>query len=260
MNWICNILYTDKLKFCLQNCHKCKVKFDEKTTIHHCRACGQGFCEGCSTKKRPCAERNWGMEPVRVCDLCCEKKDSDQHMSGWVLYAFILLWYVGWWSGPSLVDVLLRFYQLNDLLTLGHVSGIICCAVYDHLCRAVDVKFRVFCWKFLHNCFFFVRTRVWWQDDLHAILVDRFVLPGLLLMSLCVMLPYLYLSLPLIIKTCEYKRMKFKWMIVICSLVLMPYNFRFWTRRKQWTDATQSRRSDRINRWCHRINSQLPAR
>ena len=55
-----------------QNCAKCEVLFDEKLQIHHCRACGRGFCESCSSHRRPVPERNWGMEPVRVCDVCYE--------------------------------------------------------------------------------------------------------------------------------------------------------------------------------------------
>jgi len=54
----------------LQNCAKCDVPFDEALQIHHCRACGRGFCESCSSHRRPVPERNWGMEPVRVCDVC----------------------------------------------------------------------------------------------------------------------------------------------------------------------------------------------
>ena len=55
-----------------QRCAKCEVPFDEMVQIHHCRACGRGFCESCSSHRRPVPERNWGMEPVRVCDVCYE--------------------------------------------------------------------------------------------------------------------------------------------------------------------------------------------
>lgn len=37
---------------------------------HHCRACGHGFCDECSSKKKPVPERGWGQDPVRVCDEC----------------------------------------------------------------------------------------------------------------------------------------------------------------------------------------------
>ncbi|XP_070377757.1 zinc finger FYVE domain-containing protein 1-like isoform X2 [Dermacentor albipictus] len=61
----------------IQACHKCKSKFPPEEKKHHCRACGNGFCEGCSSKKRPVPERGWGTEPVRVCDSCFDK-ESDQ--------------------------------------------------------------------------------------------------------------------------------------------------------------------------------------
>ena len=39
--------------------------------IHHCRACGEGFCNECSDYKRPVPERGWGEEEaVRVCRDC----------------------------------------------------------------------------------------------------------------------------------------------------------------------------------------------
>ena len=39
--------------------------------IHHCRACGEGFCHECSDFKRPVPERGWDPEePVRVCRDC----------------------------------------------------------------------------------------------------------------------------------------------------------------------------------------------
>ncbi|ESN91775.1 hypothetical protein HELRODRAFT_108518 [Helobdella robusta] len=54
----------------IKTCRKCEKLFDEYTAIHHCRSCGKGFCDACSSKKRPVPERNWGMSPVRVCDDC----------------------------------------------------------------------------------------------------------------------------------------------------------------------------------------------
>uniref|UniRef100_A0A3P9KYE5 Zinc finger, FYVE domain containing 1 n=1 Tax=Oryzias latipes TaxID=8090 RepID=A0A3P9KYE5_ORYLA len=50
-------------------CHKCSQEFQPNTTKHHCRACGEGFCDACSSKSRPVPERGWGPAPVRVCDL-----------------------------------------------------------------------------------------------------------------------------------------------------------------------------------------------
>ncbi|KAM7368087.1 hypothetical protein PAMP_014338 [Pampus punctatissimus] len=52
------------------NCHKCGEEFQPNDTKHHCRACGEGFCDACSSKSRPVPERGWGLAPVRVCDAC----------------------------------------------------------------------------------------------------------------------------------------------------------------------------------------------
>ncbi|KAG7240303.1 hypothetical protein INR49_027114, partial [Caranx melampygus] len=51
-------------------CHKCAEEFQPNDTKHHCRSCGEGFCDACSSKTRPVPERGWGLAPVRVCDAC----------------------------------------------------------------------------------------------------------------------------------------------------------------------------------------------
>ncbi|XP_072023590.1 zinc finger FYVE domain-containing protein 1-like [Amphiura filiformis] len=58
----------------ISNCHKCRKHFDTSKQIHHCRACGEGFCDDCSEKTAPVPERGWGDGPVRVCDDCYAKK------------------------------------------------------------------------------------------------------------------------------------------------------------------------------------------
>ncbi|XP_061610667.1 zinc finger FYVE domain-containing protein 1 [Phyllopteryx taeniolatus] len=55
-------------------CHKCAVDFQANDTKHHCRACGEGFCDACSSKARPVPERGWGLAPVRVCDACFQNR------------------------------------------------------------------------------------------------------------------------------------------------------------------------------------------
>ncbi|MBN3304972.1 ZFYV1 protein, partial [Amia calva] len=55
-------------------CHKCSITFQDNDTKHHCRACGEGFCDCCSSKSRPVPERGWGLAPVRVCDSCFEQR------------------------------------------------------------------------------------------------------------------------------------------------------------------------------------------
>ncbi|XP_063050208.1 zinc finger FYVE domain-containing protein 1-like [Engraulis encrasicolus] len=57
-------------------CHKCAEVFQESESKHHCRACGEGFCDWCSSKLRPVPERGWGLTPVRVCDACYEHKGA----------------------------------------------------------------------------------------------------------------------------------------------------------------------------------------
>ncbi|GAB6021662.1 Zinc finger FYVE domain-containing protein 1 [Chamberlinius hualienensis] len=51
-------------------CHQCGHHFDSTDPKHHCRSCGQGFCEECSNYYRPVPERGWGDSPVRVCKEC----------------------------------------------------------------------------------------------------------------------------------------------------------------------------------------------
>lgn len=59
-----------KIRFSLQNCHGCKTNF-ERTGLHkhHCRACGEGFCNPCSMHQMPVPARGWTY-PVRVCNSC----------------------------------------------------------------------------------------------------------------------------------------------------------------------------------------------
>uniref|UniRef100_A0A452R7B4 Zinc finger FYVE-type containing 1 n=1 Tax=Ursus americanus TaxID=9643 RepID=A0A452R7B4_URSAM len=57
------------------SCSKCATSFKDNDTKHHCRACGEGFCDSCSSKTRPVPERGWGPAPVRVCDNCYEARN-----------------------------------------------------------------------------------------------------------------------------------------------------------------------------------------
>ncbi|XP_043522178.1 zinc finger FYVE domain-containing protein 1-like isoform X2 [Frieseomelitta varia] len=58
----------------IKHCHKCKTLFGLTDTKHHCRACGEGFCEQCSSKTKCVPSRNWHT-PVRVCDICYNKDE-----------------------------------------------------------------------------------------------------------------------------------------------------------------------------------------
>ncbi|XP_007234581.2 zinc finger FYVE domain-containing protein 1 [Astyanax mexicanus] len=54
----------------ITECHGCKRVFEEAERKHHCRSCGEGFCQACSTRSMPVPEKGWGSSPVRVCDAC----------------------------------------------------------------------------------------------------------------------------------------------------------------------------------------------
>lgn len=54
-------------------CHICKRNFElTGLSKHHCRNCGEGFCNTCSKTKMPVPNRGW-FDPVRVCDDCKEE-------------------------------------------------------------------------------------------------------------------------------------------------------------------------------------------
>ncbi|XP_044292900.1 zinc finger FYVE domain-containing protein 1 isoform X1 [Varanus komodoensis] len=57
------------------HCHNCQKEFSIKLSKHHCRACGQGFCDECSHERRAVPSRGWD-HPVRVC-FNCNKKPGD---------------------------------------------------------------------------------------------------------------------------------------------------------------------------------------
>lgn len=61
-------------------CYKCGAGFEDNDTKHHCRACGEGFCDGCSSKTRPVPERGWGLAPVRVCDACFQNRGIPEEL------------------------------------------------------------------------------------------------------------------------------------------------------------------------------------
>ncbi|XP_075257475.1 zinc finger FYVE domain-containing protein 1-like isoform X3 [Convolutriloba macropyga] len=51
----------------------------ETLTRHHCRACGKGFCDSCSSYRMPVPERGWGDEAVRVCFSCYKKSSNNNN-------------------------------------------------------------------------------------------------------------------------------------------------------------------------------------
>lgn len=53
-------------------CHRCRVQFSLVQRKHHCRNCGQIFCQKCSSQNAPIPR--FGIEKeVRVCEACFEK-------------------------------------------------------------------------------------------------------------------------------------------------------------------------------------------
>uniref|UniRef100_A0A3Q3WK95 FYVE-type domain-containing protein n=1 Tax=Mola mola TaxID=94237 RepID=A0A3Q3WK95_MOLML len=59
----------------ITQCHQCSKIFTAAMSKHHCRACGQGVCDSCSTHIRPVPSRGWD-HPVRVCDSCHARTDN----------------------------------------------------------------------------------------------------------------------------------------------------------------------------------------
>lgn len=59
----------------ITHCAVCNTEFEEKITKHHCRACGEGVCNPCSSLRRPVPSRGWDHN-VRVCHECAKKKDA----------------------------------------------------------------------------------------------------------------------------------------------------------------------------------------
>ncbi|XP_030767171.1 zinc finger FYVE domain-containing protein 1-like isoform X2 [Sitophilus oryzae] len=59
----------------IKACFKCNVSFipsgSNKILLdkHHCRKCGEGFCDACSSRTCPVPQKGWP-DPVRVCDFC----------------------------------------------------------------------------------------------------------------------------------------------------------------------------------------------
>lgn len=58
------------------SCSKCATSFKDNNTKHHCRACGEGFCDSCSSKTWLVPEWGCAPEPMQVCDNCYEARNS----------------------------------------------------------------------------------------------------------------------------------------------------------------------------------------
>ncbi|KAI4557115.1 hypothetical protein MJT46_013794 [Ovis ammon polii x Ovis aries] len=65
-----------KPNFQILSCSKRATSFKDNDTKHHCRACGEGFCDSCSSKTWPVPEWGCAPEPMQVCDNCYEARNS----------------------------------------------------------------------------------------------------------------------------------------------------------------------------------------
>ncbi|RDD40267.1 Zinc finger FYVE domain-containing protein 1 [Trichoplax sp. H2] len=63
-------------------CKACQCSISGDNKIHHCRCCGEGFCDDCSANEMPVPWRGWGQIPVRVCQSCFSSyKDLNHSIS-----------------------------------------------------------------------------------------------------------------------------------------------------------------------------------
>jgi len=56
------------------NCHQCNTMFTQVIRKHHCRLCGEVFCDKCSSHKVTVAEI--GINKERACDACFNYQDK----------------------------------------------------------------------------------------------------------------------------------------------------------------------------------------
>lgn len=76
----------------IHKCHNCQSNFEKyNLSKHHCRDCGEVFCNSCSIKRIAVPHRGW-MEPSRVCDDCHRKlsKGIDDGEFWCYIYLYIL--------------------------------------------------------------------------------------------------------------------------------------------------------------------------
>ncbi|CAK4697270.1 hypothetical protein LEN26_020682 [Aphanomyces euteiches] len=55
----------------VDRCYQCQAFFSLVLRRHHCRRCGNVFCDSCSSARMPLVSAGF-FTPVRVCDSCCE--------------------------------------------------------------------------------------------------------------------------------------------------------------------------------------------
>lgn len=63
----------------ITQCRSCEERFGETDVKHHCRACGDGFCDKCSSNTCEVPHKGWPT-PVRVCDDCYKRRSEFQNL------------------------------------------------------------------------------------------------------------------------------------------------------------------------------------
>ncbi|EGG21126.1 hypothetical protein DFA_01001 [Cavenderia fasciculata] len=55
----------------MAHCLNCNLQFNTIQRRHHCRQCGNIFCNNCSSKRQPLPQLHYD-KPVRICNRCCD--------------------------------------------------------------------------------------------------------------------------------------------------------------------------------------------
>lgn len=80
-------------------CFRCRVEFTFFVRKHHCRLCGQVFCDECTRRRAVLPEHFHLTGPQRLCDGCCDALDAGQSL-GIRRYSSGAI-YCGLWSNGS---------------------------------------------------------------------------------------------------------------------------------------------------------------
>jgi len=62
----------------VNNCDKCSTEFTFFKRRHHCRGCGNIFCDACTSQR--CSIAGCGPDPQRVCDECYIQQSDTGHV------------------------------------------------------------------------------------------------------------------------------------------------------------------------------------
>jgi len=65
----------------VSGCNSCRLPFSFFRRKHHCRYCGEIFCDDCSSTRQPIPQFNF-FTPVRVCESCDEVLRVENSVEG----------------------------------------------------------------------------------------------------------------------------------------------------------------------------------